>query len=858
MERSRVLVDLQRAAALPTLPVVAVELMGLTLDDSASIEKLARLISTDQALTLKVFKVANSPFYRRERRITTLPDAILLLGRKFLRSLVLSITVFDLFDSGEAPSGLNPPQLWVHSLAVAQCAKVLGAHLGAPNPEDCFVAGLLHDIGQLVLAHLYPEPYGEVLHRARELPCDLLAAENEVLSLDHATVGKWALERWQLPPQFVEAAWLHHCCFPGGVEVGSGAWLAGVVALSNGLCNSEGYTAHEGVPTAQLDVTTLRNLGVGEVELVRIADEVAAELPKLTATLHLPAPSRKTYLSYLQRSNLELGNLSLELQQKMAALESRNNELLSIASLSAELHATSEIDELAKILVAAVLGGLEVEHVCCTIALGQQTVLRAEVSQTSEHEPQPTVSILTQGDRGTQVYADSTAHVELVANGKTVGFISVRRKQEAPPRQEFASSLITFANIGALAIEQALTRHQLQDRTEELVATSRRLARAEGRLAAAQHQATRLERLKVLGELTASVLHDFKNSLSVLLGRAQLFLLECTDEKLRRHAEIIEKIVLDASQMLSQLSTYGKESAEEAKVRLDLNAVAEEVVTLFESRLKKLRLQGVTIEVVKELQPLPPILAVASYLREALTNLLLNAIEAMPRGGRFTLSSRQEGEEVVLVLADTGVGMSPETLDRVGKLFYTTKGDAGTGIGISVTKSLVSRLNGSLSIASTEDVGTTITLRFRAAVEAVPQQEGKRTETLRHPRPAKILLLERDEQMRDLMEELLVQQGHEVVALPKGPEEIEAQEPAGYDLVISEQGGDTEKLFKLAHSIKTLAPECRFLLVANGQPLPNLTPSAGSAIDYVVRKPFRIEKFLDAVALLLLAKQPRA
>jgi len=192
---------------LPTLPTVLARILHLAESESASGRELIALIEHDQALTGKMLRLANSAFFGQSRRVSTIPRAVALLGLSTVRNLALGVKVWDTLGTGMAQS--RPEELWAHALAVGVAAKTLAARLRAGDPDEAFTAGVLHDVGRLVLAMRFREEYWRVVGDAGEAGA-IERKEAAGLGVDHAEVGGWILEAWSLPPTIVEAVRAHH------------------------------------------------------------------------------------------------------------------------------------------------------------------------------------------------------------------------------------------------------------------------------------------------------------------------------------------------------------------------------------------------------------------------------------------------------------------------------------------------------------------------------------------------------------------------------------------------------------------------------------------------------------------------
>ena len=191
---------------LPTLPVIAQRILGLVDDEKTGTDQLARIIASDQTLAVKVLSMGNSAYYGRRAQIGTVKQAIVLIGGNMLKQIALSVLVFKALDRGSK----GRKEFWRHSLLAANAASLIAREAGGMASDICFMAGLLHDVGKLVLASSLPVEYAAILERTGGDGLDLVDAEREAIETDHAEVGAWMAERWQLPAALVHAIRFHH------------------------------------------------------------------------------------------------------------------------------------------------------------------------------------------------------------------------------------------------------------------------------------------------------------------------------------------------------------------------------------------------------------------------------------------------------------------------------------------------------------------------------------------------------------------------------------------------------------------------------------------------------------------------
>jgi len=240
---------------LPTIPAVLSRIITLVEGEMTNARHLVDVIERDQALTGKILRLANSAFFGQSRRVATIPRAILLLGFSTVRNLALGVKVWDTLAGGVAKKRLE--DLWVHSVSVAVATKLLSARLCDGDPDEGFTAGLLHDVGRLVLAARFKDAYWSAVEGDGTTPVDEI--ERSSFGVDHAEVGSWLFEAWNLPPGIVEAVRRHHDPdLKPGVSglLGAANRLLHVVGLAEHGAETEAvfaWTATRGVTAALWD-----------------------------------------------------------------------------------------------------------------------------------------------------------------------------------------------------------------------------------------------------------------------------------------------------------------------------------------------------------------------------------------------------------------------------------------------------------------------------------------------------------------------------------------------------------------------------------------------------------------------------
>jgi len=212
------------------------------------------------------------------------------------------------------------------------------------------------------------------------------------------------------------------------------------------------------------------------------------------------------------------------------------------------------------------------------------------------------------------------------------------------------------------------------------------LERAYEELKMAHERMVQTEKLRAMGEMASGIAHDFNNMLAVILGRTELVMDDVRDDKVKKGIQIIEQAALDAAKTVKRMQGFSRIRVEHPFESLDVNEVAEGVLKMVESRRVELeQTKGIEIKVEQELGKVRQVSGDAAELREALLNILFNAMDAMPTGGKLTVKSLQDEEWVQISITDTGMGIPDNMKSRIFEPFFTTKASKGSGLGLSVT-----------------------------------------------------------------------------------------------------------------------------------------------------------------------------
>lgn len=248
---------------LPSLSAVVVELLSSIDDEDIDVHALGNKIALDQSLTAKTLRLANSSFYGMSSKVTSIHQAIAVLGFHSIRTLVTACAVTGGFPASPG-SNFDFKSFWRHSVGTAVCAKILAAQRKL-NPDAAFTAGLLHDIGTLVLATRLPDEYARMLAWRQQHDCTLVEAEQAVFGLDHAEVGAALCAYWKFPEQMQSAVAQHH-----QDEFGTPVALPLVIHAANTIAHALDLSEQEDDLAPPMSQAVFDALALSEPEWTRL------------------------------------------------------------------------------------------------------------------------------------------------------------------------------------------------------------------------------------------------------------------------------------------------------------------------------------------------------------------------------------------------------------------------------------------------------------------------------------------------------------------------------------------------------------------------------------------------------------
>ena len=360
------------------------------------------------------------------------------------------------------------------------------------------------------------------------------------------------------------------------------------------------------------------------------------------------------------------------------------------------------------------------------------------------------------------------------------------------------------------------------------------------------------ERLSALGELASGVAHDFNNLLGAILGRTQLLRKRGFEPDVDRDMAVVEKAAKDGRETVRRIQEFSRVRTDRPVSTVDLSEIIRDAVEITRTRWKnEAERRNIAIHVHLDCQEVPPVLGNAHELREVYTNLILNAVDAMPNGGDLTLRCDSDGDVVHSEVVDTGVGMPDEIRRHLFDPFFTTKGQGGTGLGMSVAYGIVTRHDGTIEVESHLGQGTKFTLGFPACEARIEVRGGDGASLPHLVRPGRILVIDDETSIAQLLEDALTGVGHTVEIAVSGREGVEMATLSDFDLVMTDLGMPDMSGWEVATTIRRERPNVPIVLVTGWGTTLSADEVERCGINAVVHKPFEIQELLDTAARVL-------
>ena len=453
-----------------------------------------------------------------------------------------------------------------------------------------------------------------------------------------------------------------------------------------------------------------------------------------------------------------------------------------------------------------------------------------------------------------------------IANNRPLSFLDAPAMR-ALAGNEVRGQLLEVRRLGAQRVIESFAM-PIRNEQQEVVGVvlldcdvteseqfERRVEERSRALIASQEDRLRERRLTAVGQLAAGVMHDVNNALNPIMAAAYLLRHHAeSPDAVRDYADRIQKAAEIGAATASRVGRFIRQEPVHAggDEALDLSGLAEEVLDLTEPMRLRRSSDAREVRIIREFAPTVSTRGLPGEIREALLNLVQNAIDAMPDGGVLTVRTFEEGGDACLVIGDTGVGMSADVRERAFEPFFTTKGVKGSGLGLAEVYGIARRHRGTATISSVPGCGTEVTLRLPRAVGTDPGAGAPDAAPDAAPQvvvPKHILVVEDHDDGREFLRRILEADGHRVDAVGtcvEAKEKLASSAGTPYDLMLTDVGLPDGSGWDLVRYVRGKVPAVRVGVLTGWESIAETGDSCGA--EFVLRKPLRATELQAHIA----------
>ena len=365
-----------------------------------------------------------------------------------------------------------------------------------------------------------------------------------------------------------------------------------------------------------------------------------------------------------------------------------------------------------------------------------------------------------------------------------------------------------------------------------------------------REQFGQIEKMSALGELASGVAHDFNNTLAGILGRAELMLRKVDEPELKRGLEIIIKSAKDGAGTVKRIQDFARQRRDHDFESVAVDQLLIDVNEITRPRWKdRAQASNVHISLNLQINTQASIMGDPSELREVLVNMVFNAVDAMPEGGRLTLSAEDVNDSIEISVRDTGIGMDPEIRSRVFDPFFTTKGKTGMGLGLAVCYGIIQRHEGAINIESEVGRGTTFRIRLPIAETnvkaAILEEPSPRLTLVRNSLAPRILIVDDEECVRELLIDILESEGYKVIQAENGEEALKLFDAQPFKAVFTDVGMPGMSGWELARAIRERDEQVPLAVITGWGEAVSSSEQETARVDWVITKPFSIDRISE-------------
>jgi HD-like signal output (HDOD) protein/signal transduction histidine kinase len=727
--------EINASGNLPSLPEILIQLLDACENTETSLPEIASIISKDPALSFKVLHMVNSAYYGLQRTFVSISDAVVYLGINSIKNLAITTSIHQVFNKKDytAVKGFKITTFWWNSLLCATLSRRIAKKVGYSNLDESYLAGLIHDIGRLVLVANYPERHKSFLFEIEDIPNELWA-EEKLLGTTHCEIGALLVESWKLNSLVAEAVRYHHAPLH---EVAESFPLVKIVFLAN-LLHAQQSSSDKCAEAASLlldidynSLDTIREGAIAEVE--QVAQDLGIKIePPPTDKLENYQPCLCTTSEETEENNSgQTRHLGDDLErlgngaENILASHVKNMALLS--GFLEELFSAKDTIALIEAFEAAVYNLFQIDNVLFFLPEKDGTILQGCASPSNK---------LHQSSSGLLLpLKRSASSVVTTFHSPAVSYVAPESASGNPADKQlltlFSGSTLLLLPItshnrclGVIAL--GIPNHKPllpKDDFHLLGVIAKQIGLSLCLAITQKEKAEEIEREKkaAISMTARKFAHEINNPLGIIANYLTTLRLKTSeDPSIQEELTVISEEIERIASMVSELDLFSNATPHRFE-KVDVNNLITDVIKIFKAPLESS--SGITLSFTPNPE-VPPISTSAPGLKQILINLIKNSSEAIDREGsiRITTSlvtqtdndktSSLASPGVQICIEDSGPGIPEKVLRNLFKPFTTTKGPEHSGLGLSIVKKTVADLRGALDCQSSPHAGTSFTIRL--------------------------------------------------------------------------------------------------------------------------------------------------
>ncbi len=708
--QNKALDTIRQSGNLPQLPQVMLQLIEACNNDETDTEELTRIICVDPALTFRLMEILGSAYINMPKEINSVESAVVYLGMDTIRNIAISSSAMHVFSFSEIIPEFNLNQFWYHSYKCAVISRKITDTMQLANPDEAFLAGLLHDIGRLLLVANFPTEYAGILNRTDSEP-ERLTLEKKTFDIDSPTISSWLYRQWNLNTLISDSALYVN----EPVDKIDGALpLVKTIYVSNKFSD----------PAADTALETGESLtGISKNRLIQIIDEADTEALEMADNLGIQVkPSKDTEQS--RRLSREVDHSITSKTRDISLFYGTLQNLLQAEDLTGIMMVA---DRGLKIL-------LNIPRVFFFLSNDEKKLLTGRSNRLDKHRKliesiaiprSNTASILTKSLTQGKIFntLDSAVSSKLAISDiqitrllDTKGMVVVPM---GPIKKPVGIMVLGVNRIHGKKINKS--RELLELFAKQTAVCIQNIRYRNDYVAMIQD-----ERMQAFSTITRRIIHEVNNPIVIVTNYLKMLSLKLPDKHpVQAELTVINEEIHRISNLINGLSGFSEPTISPFKP-VDINQLFASVIEI----IKKSILVPKQIQTTLTLDPeIPLIKSDGNGLKQVLINLLKNASEAMENGGNIDITTRfiHDSEKILIdekkklpgtieiIISDNGPGIPATIRERLFEPYNSTKEGGGSGLGLSIVHRIIKMLNGTITCRTSKNSGTSFNILLPVA-----------------------------------------------------------------------------------------------------------------------------------------------